>query len=477
MEVFIHIGYPKTGSTAIQSHVFTNRKWFMERGLYIPKAGYGGGFGHAHLLPTTFVPPIEFGEKAGPTELEKLVEELQQAEQNGFSKCLITWEGFTDKREAQLETFAAALKEHQVIVLAYVRDHADLYQSIILQDLEQLRFNRARALLEQADTLEQTEVFEQMGPKFDYFKFLGMWKEAFNPDVIIKTRLFDRSRLLENNVVIDFLQWLGLEVDEKFCLQTKSVNPSLDCRSGALLASAHAAGADSQALRVMADALIAVIGKEKAKSRQFLGEAERALIREFYSDSTRQLFNEFRPENALESETEFELVEKATPEADDQGTLEWLQSFYTAMKNPLVPLWQGNALTSMNLAKIANVPSRGWRGPEQLGIWTIGRQSELRFRIPQVHSTEGPRAISVVIAGHYYGENTTTRVSVAGREQTVDLTHFTLRIEIDARVQENGICIVLDHAYPTIAEEGNSDPELEGIAFKLQFLLYEFIWE
>ncbi|MEM1152888.1 MAG: hypothetical protein AAGI44_02030, partial [Pseudomonadota bacterium] len=50
MRVYIHIGYPKTGSSAIQSHIFTNRAWFETQGVYIPRTGYASGMGHSKLI-------------------------------------------------------------------------------------------------------------------------------------------------------------------------------------------------------------------------------------------------------------------------------------------------------------------------------------------------------------------------------------------------------------------------------------------
>lgn len=471
MDVYIHIGYPKTGSTAIQSHVFTNHRWLMNKGLYIPKAGYGGGFGHVHMIPTSFVPPVNFGEKKGPTELEKLVAELKDAEQSGFKKCLITWEGFTDKREHELQPFGEALREHRVIVLAYVREHGDLYQSTVLQDLEQLRFGRGKGVF------DRTNMFEQMGPKFDYAALFTMWEEAFGANVEIKTRLFDRSRLLQNNVVIDFLQWVGLDVDQNFCLQTKSVNPSLDCRSGAFLVMADAGGADPHTLRNVVSALLAVIAEDGPQSRQFLEETEREEIRTFYGESTRKLFTEFRPENASESENDFVVAQRPKVEKESEPTEAWLSRVYTAMANPQVPLWQGNVLVSMNLARIAGSPSKGWRGPEQDGIWSVGYQSEIRFRLPEVDSEQGPKAIKLTLAGHYYGENNSTVIRSGGQECVAELLSYEQRIEIDSEVREKGVTVVLEHEKPTITEEGKGDPAVDGIAFKIQFMSFDFIWE
>jgi hypothetical protein len=50
MEIILHLGTDKTGSTTLQSTLYANRDWLLARSLYVPKTCLGQHNGHAILF-------------------------------------------------------------------------------------------------------------------------------------------------------------------------------------------------------------------------------------------------------------------------------------------------------------------------------------------------------------------------------------------------------------------------------------------
>jgi hypothetical protein len=213
MDLFIHIGFPKTGSTAIQSHVFSNRGWLINRGVYVPESGYGSGAGHQHILPA-------LGNAKSLREapvLMNLVEELSSAERNGFQRALITWEGLAGAKTQQIEALASIFSKHNVILLSYVRENSERFQSGVLQQIERLNSDgSARRILDRGDLSGLLQNAK------GYYEILNTWERAFDGQISIKTKVYDLARFVEKNIVLDFIDWLGLAPDSEFALQSKS---------------------------------------------------------------------------------------------------------------------------------------------------------------------------------------------------------------------------------------------------------------
>jgi hypothetical protein len=470
MEINIHIGYPKTGSTAIQSHVSANRGWLEKRGLYVPKAGFDSGFGHNRLLPLPPKPGDKHTIFSGSASLELLADELHDAKQKGFKRCLITWEGFTAKNESELSLLHEALPGHHFNILAYVREQGELFQSAVLQEMEALRFNMLSAIFDGANPLDL------MGLKYDYYSVLDSWRRTFSPSVIIKTRIYQRSTLLQNNVVIDFFDWLELPVDNGFHLQRASVNPSLDLRSSGLLLTASRTGMPATSLQSLVRALQDALSVGGAATREIFSLEQRETIWQHYLASNGRLFSEFRPENAPDQEGFSKPVELAVMN-EACSAEQWLKQVYAFMHAPRISVWQGNVLAGLKLEKIVSKPSSGWRGPEPNGTWSLGTRSEIIFLPPVTSKEQGPAGITLTIGGHYFGDNKATRVVIGDREERLDLSSAKIRIEFDEHTRTEGIRLSLLHETPQLPKDRQGDPLERGLAFKLQIMSFQFFWK
>ncbi len=476
MKLYIHIGWPKTGSSAIQSHIFINRGWFESRGILIPKTGYASGLGHAFLAGADSLPTANAGDgdPAGSTGLfEQLAQELERNSGKGFHSALISSEGLALVEDAIIEQAHEHLGAHEVTLLAYVRDQLALYQSATLQEFETL-LNTPAERFYGSGFVPPAKL-----KNYDFAATLSRWSTLFRDNIEIRVRLYQRDLLKQQNVVFDFLDCLHLEPDDSFWLGEKNVNHSLDMNAAAILLIAREAGMPKSGMLRLSRALSAVAATGFDTTRQFLNDGDRQFLRQHFDESNRSLVRNYPPENTDHTESLFDHQasvgsEQGTQTNADTGSLAYLRAIHNALAAPAQELWEGGLVAGFNLGKLTGPPNTGWRGPEADGVWSVGPTSELAFKLPEVHPTQGPSSIRLVIAGVYFEGNTATKVTIKDNVADLDLTRAVLTVALDDTVRKDGVKILLEHQQQEQAEAENQ--EKQNLSFKLRLMAYDFVW-
>ena len=474
MEIYLHLGFPKTGSTAIQAHISSNFGWFIANGVYIPTTGFVSGLGHVALIgPEDQAIPEQTGGQLikGSSSLVNLKEELASAQRKGFHKALISWEGLALIKPKTRCAVREALCDHKVILLAYVREQSLLYQSATLNRIKNVRFSGDGGLFEGENS---PKVHSAM---YDFQATLEAWRESFSNDILVRVRIYDKNRLKGGNIVLDFLDWLGMTVNEQFSLQSNAINPSLDTKAAAVLVVAKAAGLGYHQMVLLSRALARLSDLHGYGNRSFLNERAMKEIRHELSDSNKQLFVKFPPENKAPGEQNF--AEASFPHNVflDVIDTDYLHKLFEELTSPSLPVWQGEILTGLKLMNIVSLPNTGWLEPNVDGTCSLGTHSELSFTIPETDSENGPVALELIIAGRYFGENSMTKVLVNNESRNLVLKRSELRIDINDSVRENGVKITLEHSFPALPEKPDVNNVDTRIAFKLEWLSYNFIWK
>ena len=132
--LFIHIGRPKAGSSAIQHFLWMNKALLMEQGCYYPEAGQRHRASHG--LSSTLLPKFsgenKFANLSAKSLYRQLIEEID--EQETADRVVISTENFYFVDPRKVKQF---LKEKfNVKIICYVRNQADVLMSSYVQELK-----------------------------------------------------------------------------------------------------------------------------------------------------------------------------------------------------------------------------------------------------------------------------------------------------------------------------------------------------
>lgn len=199
MKVYIHIGFGKTGTTAIQDFLFANSGSLLKQGFLYPTHGLQGT-GH-HALANAGK-----GSSASVLEVgEKLRMCLSEAEkQNGIRAVVLSSEHFCFSSKEVVDELEDVLGEHDVKVLFYVRDQERLIASTFMQ------FQKVGD-----DYLGNIDNFFNLHKdSFDFDLRIRAWESAFGTSAIM-ARVYHK-KIIGEDVCYDFLKLLGLDDDGSF---------------------------------------------------------------------------------------------------------------------------------------------------------------------------------------------------------------------------------------------------------------------
>lgn len=365
-----------------------------------------------------------------------------------------------------------ALAQHEVIVLAYVRDQSSLYQSLVLQGLKSLNNLESKKLFE-----DNAFGSKAIANNYDFTKGLSRWRDGFAGSLDIRVRLYDRSRFSDGDVVVDFLGCLGLEANYEFSMQDKDSNASIDYRGAALLLVASEAGANDSTMHALINALLRIGDEAVDGPQHFLSQSEVARMRALFQESNRQLFVQFRPENATAQEKELEIPSAPAREAVSTQVFEYLHQVHSAFGVPAAVTWGGGLLMWRNLSKLTCSGGKGWCEPSNTGVWSSGSESRLDFLVPRTSPTRGPAEIELTITGGYAGDNQSTEITLNSVTQRLDLTNAVIRAPLSRNSKARTVALSLRHDKPLHFADENEPASSEGRTYRLGSLSYKFLWD
>ena len=210
--VYLHIGYFKTGTTAIQQFFGTYIEEMAKMGLIYPQTGRPDLPPAHHDLalkmlqesgqniPLWFLLRKDTADFSSEKIWIKLVNEIHEAKAD---KVFISSEEFVRlgenvKTREDILKIKKYLRQFDVKIICYIRRQDDYYESW---------YNETVKGLEQRTIKECMEVFESI--HFDYFKAIHPWEECFGRDNLI-VRIFSKENL-PKGIIADILKVLGVE--------------------------------------------------------------------------------------------------------------------------------------------------------------------------------------------------------------------------------------------------------------------------
>ena len=464
MRLVLHIGTDKTGSTAIQQHLYLNRDWLHRHGVHVPATGLGAVNGHAALF-----------EVDDPHRLVQLVEELERARGHGARLAVLSWEGlrnYSRRRIRRLRRWLGA--DRDITVLAYLREQADIVQTGYLQRVKEelahplpmAAFERPRGPLQGVRSR-----YTRCHPSRDYFRLLERWRRALHTDDFV-VRVFSRECLYRSDVVDDFLLQLALRADPEFVRLPERVNPSLDVETAYLLQGWREQGSGAVELRRRIDVALSIIAAEGAGQKYFLSEAGVAAIRAHYRDSNRKLAKHY----LTDPTAGFDLDRPCWRQPGDRSLAERVERRAEAIAViDATPTHFGPPLTGAAMQQGVAL-YRGWQQGESWGWWSDGRESVLRLRLLRQNLFPSRQGVSLFIRGRYYAANQHTEVVINGEcrgEHHLGHGHPGFALALQRLQPHEVVEIVLRHQHPTSPRQWEQTEDDRQLAFGIESIGYQ----
>jgi len=175
-EIFLHIGFPKTGTSAIQKFLSTNKKKFENAGVLYPNSGlteYAGHVGLARAAQMKALNPFKI-----------LISEIDASP---CQKVVISSEYFFMLEPKKIEFLYEKLSQYKVVIIVYLRRQDRRIESGYLQVLRDIDFRFT-------GNIDDYIAFLKKHPKrTDYFQFLESWSKVFSMDAM-RVRVYEEHK-------------------------------------------------------------------------------------------------------------------------------------------------------------------------------------------------------------------------------------------------------------------------------------------
>jgi SAM-dependent methyltransferase len=193
VKVYLHIGLPKTGSTALQWTFDVNRELLKQNGILYPIASTPPqkGVGHQGLAEALT------RSDQGPSEWKPMLRELDQA---GQAVAVISSEAFSSLQDEQVTLVRSYLEGHNVTVVVYLRRQDELLHGLYCTPV--FFYGETRDF---ATWRRETEVDTFL----DYRKLLARWENAFGHGAMI-VRPYEYEQLVGGSIISDFAASTGI---------------------------------------------------------------------------------------------------------------------------------------------------------------------------------------------------------------------------------------------------------------------------
>lgn len=207
-EFYIHIGHPKTGSSAIQAFLALNNELLVKQNAYYPnKQEFSQPFqtssGNAETL-------MSIGDIK---EIQKRLDQFVLEAPGSCTKIILSSENLFGSLKYTMDKFFNVFKKYDFKLICYVRRQDVLVESAINQQIK----NHDFYLLKE---------YESQVLSLDYSKtILNSLKYIKAKDFII--RPYEKQQFHNQNIFSDFIDCIGLKWDNNFILPESHVNPSL----------------------------------------------------------------------------------------------------------------------------------------------------------------------------------------------------------------------------------------------------------
>jgi len=206
-EVYLHIGMPKTGSSALQAFFALNVEALQKEGIYYPDpARFNQAFqtssGNGDFL-------IDLLSKKNTNEIQKFIHEKLELTQNIL---LFSSEHLFHIIRVHHEFVFSSLRDFNIKIVIYVRRQDELFSSVYNQTVK---------------NHNDTSLDSNSISKYHDFAEVLMNIKNYLPVDRIIVRPYEIEQFNQNNIYDDFCNIIGVKRNTSFILPEPIVNPSL----------------------------------------------------------------------------------------------------------------------------------------------------------------------------------------------------------------------------------------------------------
>jgi hypothetical protein len=206
--LFLHIGYPKTGTTGLQRYLSLNAEALKQRGILYPQTGRvtyrdSGGVSDAHYGASFALDIGHYeGNLAFPPVAEMKAQLALEVAGSGCDRVVLSSEYFITAKH--LRVIADFLEGYEVTVVVYLRRHDHAFESAYNQALKYARPAPWNA------TIEAFILYQQgiQDVPYDYLETIERWASVFGGRNIV-VRPFEKAPY-GRDIYADFLDVIGL---------------------------------------------------------------------------------------------------------------------------------------------------------------------------------------------------------------------------------------------------------------------------
>jgi hypothetical protein len=464
MRVLLHIGTDKTGSTAIQQHLYLNRRWLEEQGVYLPREGLGSNNGYAALFETE-----------NSEGLARLSTELAAAERLGFRQAVVSWEGLSTFGSGRIKRLRDAFAGQELSLLVYLREQADILQSGYLQQVKFLIHLLPLSAFESPRGPGQRirSWRARTDPSRDYFRLLERWRRALAP-ADMSVRIFDSALLHKGDVIDDFLLQLAIQPDANFVRLSSASNVSLDVETAVLVNRWQEEGVSAAVLTRRIDASLSILAAGARGEKYFLSTEVVSGVRAHYRRSNQRVAQHYLGDSVRTVEAQ----KTCWPQCSDTELSQRVnlreQEIISLSETPVHsgPLLFGPAI-EQGVALLS-----GWQTGESWGWWSEGDTSQLRLRIPFQHLLPIHEGIRLFIKGRYYGDNRRSNVvvnAVSLGEHHLSHDHGGLLVKVAELLPHQMLEIEISHGHPASPRQYEQVDDDRELAFGIESIGYDLV--
>ena len=206
--LYIHIGTPKTGTTALQLFLDANRNVLEKKGIYYPDSKkYDITMATQKYVSAGNYAWLVLGNRENNV---KIIKEFLQNHDTILLSSERIWGEIIDK-SAWLKEIKSISENVNIIIIVYLRRQVDYLESL---------YNETVRVVQNKNKIQDVfndkiHFFDEIKRNTYYDKELNSMAEVIGKENI-KIRIYEKRQLADGNIIHDFLKLLGLEFNDEF---------------------------------------------------------------------------------------------------------------------------------------------------------------------------------------------------------------------------------------------------------------------